>query len=125
MRAFGRVYILLLPALFSPYLTHMALERSASWAGGYSEGARIAFACGISATVSVMLAGLYSVEQTLENPFSPSLDAVRVTHELRKAAQAIERVEAEAGRPDAWRQPLPSDDDDEEELKSSQVIVKP
>ena len=49
------------------------------------------FACAIGATVSVMLAGLLSVEMSLENPFSPSLDAVRVHHELARAREGAGR----------------------------------
>lgn len=76
MRAFARVYIIFLPAIFAPYLVHVALETSDVWkgtgTGGHppsDERLRVAFACVVASTVSVMLAGLYSVALSLENPF--------------------------------------------------------
>jgi hypothetical protein len=112
MRSFARVYILILPILFAPYLVHVALSTSDAWAGGLDERSRIAFACGIAATVSVMLAGLLSVELSLENPFSPSLDAVRVCDELRNARESLARVDEDAAKPGAWREALESDEED-------------
>ena len=57
------------------------------------------------------MAGLFSVQQSLENPFSPSLDAVRVHHELLMARQALHRADTDASNPSAWQEELNSDDD--------------
>ena len=122
MRAFARVYILVLPVLFAPYFVHIALETSDTWAGGAGEGSRVAFACGIAATVSVMLAGLFSVELSMENPFSPSLDAVRVQHELTQAAEALDRIDADASKEGAWLEPLDSDDEGQSARASQRAI---
>ena len=112
MRAFARVYILGLPTLFAPYFLHVALAESDTWQPGHGhEASRVAFACAVSATVSAMLAGLFSVELSLENPFSPSLDAVRVHHELANARQALRRADTDASNPSAWQEELNSDDD--------------
>ena len=112
MRAFARVYILVLPVLFAPYLVHVTLSTSDTWPGDLNEHSRVAFACGIAATVSVMLAGLFSVELSLENPFSPSLDAIRVQHELTHARESLARIERDAAQASAWLQPLESDEED-------------
>ena len=61
MRSFARVYILALPVILAPYFVHIAHETSDSWAGG-SEAGRVALACVFGATVSMMMAGLFSVE---------------------------------------------------------------
>ena len=114
MRAFARVYILGLPTLFAPYFLHVALTASDTWPGHGHEASRVAFACVVSATVSAMLAGLFSVELSLENPFSPSLDAVRVHHELTMARQALRRADTDAKNPGAWQEELNSDDDDDD-----------
>ena len=89
----------------------MALAESDTWPGYGHEASRVAFACAVSATVSAMLAGLFSVELSLENPFSPSLDAVRVHHELAMARQALRRADADASNAAAWQEELNSDDD--------------
>ena len=112
MRAFARVYILVLPVLFAPYLVHVTPSTSDTWPGDLNEHSRVAFACGIAATVSVMLAGLFSVELSLENPFSPSLDAIRVQHELTHARESLARIERDAAQASAWLQPLESDEED-------------
>ena len=103
-----------LPTLFAPYFLHVALTASDTWPGHGHEASRVAFACVVSATVSAMLAGLFSVELSLENPFSPSLDAVRVHHELTLARQALRRADTDAKNPGAWQEELNSDDDDDD-----------
>lgn len=115
MRAFARVYILLLPVLFAPSLVHHVGATSDTWegGGGDQQRRRLALAAGVGAAVSAMLGGLYSVELAIENPFSPSLDAVRARHELSQMKISLERLEADAKVQRAWQLPLDSDHEDE------------
>ena len=51
------------------------------------------------------LIGLLSVQQSLENPFSPSLDAVRVQGEMADAIEAMDDMNIEAFRDDSVPEP--------------------
>ena len=51
------------------------------------------------------MAGLLSVQQSLENPFSPSLDAVRVQGEMADAIEAMDDMNIEAFRDDSVPEP--------------------
>ena len=105
MRCFARFYILGLPAVLAPYYVHVSRDVSEAWSGGSAQGSRLAFACAFAATVSIMMAGLFSVQQSLENPFSPSLDAVRVQGEMADAIEAMDDMNIEAFRDDSVPEP--------------------
>jgi len=95
MRSFGRVYVIFLPVIIAPHIAATLLDGSTLSEAQDVHGAgvarvRICIACFFAAVVSSILAGLLSVVNSLENPFSPSsLDSVRVVHELNQATLAL------------------------------------
>ena len=122
MRSFARIYILLLGGILSPYFVYLAHQRNDAWPGGHSDTTRLAFAALFCATVSVMMAGLFSVSLELENPFrATSIDAVQVRHEISMARLALSKVDAEVARGrEHWDAPLDSDvDNEDEDVKKS------
>lgn len=113
LRSFARVYISIQGAILAPYFVYLAHQTNDAWSGGTYHASRLVYALLFCCTVSIMMCGLLSVALELENPFrEASIDAVRVHHEIERAAATFRRIGEDAARGgDVWMGELESDEE--------------